>query len=302
MTNNVDSPKTLILGFPETESQAKSVAELAGLPYTSLFLRRFPDGESYVRIPDELPEHVILFCSLFQANEKLIELLLAASTARKAGVTRLSLMAPYLCYMRQDEAFNKGEAVSQSIIGALLAQHFDDLLTIDPHLHRTPVLSDAMPVANAQTLTASELISTYLHETLDTAPLILGPDAESEQWAKQIAAPNQLEYCIATKTRFGDREVNVDVPEVSIEGRTVVIIDDISSTGNTIIQAAKQIYGKGAQHIYAIVTHALLDDAAMQSLKDAGVETVWSTDTIPHQTNVISVVPVLASAIKKHLL
>ena len=294
--------KTMILAFPDSETLASDLAKTTGASYAAINLRRFPDGESYVRLPAEIPEHVIIVRSLHQANERLIELLLAAKTAKENGAQRISLIAPYLCYMRQDEAFHKGEAISQSIIGDLLAAYFDDLLTVDPHLHRTPELSMAMPVKNPVTLTATGLISTYLKETLDESPLILGPDAESKQWAEQIAAPHKLEYAIATKTRFGDRDVNVDMPTINVTGRNVVIIDDISSSGQTLIQAALQIRGHGAKKTYAAVTHSLLDDAAMLALKEAGVDEIWSTDTVPHSTNVITINSVLATAIKQHLL
>ncbi len=297
--NNANHP--LILGFPESEQLAQNVADRVGLTFRQVILHRFPDGESYIRLPDDLPEHVIFFRSMSEANNKLIELLLAAKTARKNGVRRLSLMAPYLCYMRQDNLFNSGEALSQQIIGDLLADNFDDLFTVDPHLHRTPTLSEAMPVKNAFTLTASTLISDFLKNTLPEPPLILGPDAESEQWARQIAAPENLDYAIALKTRFGDRDVNVDVPDIDIRDRIVVIIDDISSSGQTLIQAALKIKDKGAKHIYAAVTHALMDETTMHDLQKAGIESIWSSDTILHSTNVIGIEPVLADAIKHFL-
>lgn len=291
----------LILGFPESEQLAQNVADRVGLTYRQVILHRFPDGESYIRLPDDLPEHVIFFRSMSEANNKLIELLLAAKTARKNGVRRLSLMAPYLCYMRQDNLFNSGEALSQQIIGELLADNFDDLFTVDPHLHRTPTLSEAMPVKNTYTLTASTLISDFLKNTLPEPPLILGPDAESEQWARQIAAPENLDYAVALKTRFGDRDVNVDVPDIDIRGRIVVIIDDISSSGQTLIQAALKIKDNGAKHIYAAVTHALMDETTMLDLQNAGIESIWSSDTIAHSTNVIGIEPVLTDAIKHFL-
>lgn len=293
---------TMILAFPDAEALAKDLAQSTGARYAAINLRRFPDGESYVRLPAQIPEHVIIVRSLHQANERLIELLLAARTARANGAIRISLIAPYLCYMRQDEAFHPGEAISQSIIGEMIAANFDDLLTLDPHLHRTPELSMAMPVKNAVTLTATGLISDYIKNNIDESPLILGPDAESEQWAEQIAAPERLEYAIATKTRFGDRNVNVDMPSVDVRGRNVVIIDDISSSGQTLIQAALQLKGQGAKKIYAAVTHALMDEAAMQALSDAGFDDVWSTDTIPHTTNVININSVIITAIKQTLL
>ncbi len=301
MTRVTPTSSVMIAGFPDSEAQAKSLAGCSGLMHAQITVRRFPDGESYVRLPEQLPPHVIFFCSLHQANDRLIELFLAAATARKKGVERLSLVAPYLCYMRQDSEFNKGEAVSQSIIGDLLAQHFDDLLTVDPHLHRTAALSAAMPVKNTYTLTASHLISEFIADSLDDLPLILGPDAESEQWARQIAEAGNFDYAIAEKTRYGDREVKVELPPMDIGGRHIVIIDDISSTGNTLIQAASTIDSRQVKSIQAAVTHALLDEPAMKALQQAGFKSVWSCNTIPHPSNVIDIEPVLVQALNEFL-
>ncbi|MDO6459528.1 ribose-phosphate diphosphokinase [Granulosicoccaceae sp. 1_MG-2023] len=298
MSDTAPKSSAMLIGFPDTASTVEALAGACGISCETIELRRFPDGESYVRNPAALPDHVVIFSSLHGGNDRLVELMLSARTARRAGVKRLSLLAPYLCYMRQDNDFNPGEAVSQTIVGEWFAGLFDDLLTIDPHLHRVGELANAMPVSNTCTLTASGVISDFLATRVPDDALILGPDAESEQWAKQIAAPRSMEYAISLKTRHGDRDVDVDVPEIDITDRDVVLIDDISSTGNTLIQAARQLEGKGARHVYAIVTHALLDEAAMQAMHEAGIEKIWSTDTIPHPTNVVSVEPVLHQALQ----
>lgn len=293
--------RPLILGFPDSQALTQDVAQATGLPHACVEVRRFPDGESYVRLPETLPAHVILVRSLADANNRLLELLFAAKTARANGVKRLSLIAPYLCYMRQDSLFRRGEAMSQRIVGELLAEHVDDLLSIDPHLHRTPVLSDAMPVKNTVTLTATGLIGEFLSRELPAAPIIIGPDAESEQWACQVAAAENLTYAVAKKVRYGDRDVRVELPALDVQDRIIVIIDDICSSGETLAQAAQQLTGRGAQHIHAAVTHALMDDAAMQVLADAGIAPVWSTNTNTHATNAIGVAPVISQAIEQHL-
>ncbi len=295
-------PHTLLLGFSDSEYQARELAKLTGIAHKQVIQRRFPDGETYLRLPEQLAEHIIFLCTMHPANHKLVELMLASTTARNNGVKRISLLAPYLCYMRQDAIFHAGEAVSQTIVGDFLSRYFDDLLTVDPHLHRTHQLADAMPIKNVYTLTASQLISDFLKQTLDNAPILLGPDAESEQWVKQIAEADGLEYIIADKTRFGDCDVKVKLPDINVKDRNIVIIDDISSSGNTLIQAAKQISGEGARHIFAAVTHALLDKRAMQQLKDAGIEKLWSTDTVTHETNAIRIGPILHQAVQQYLL
>ena len=127
---------TLVLYFEDETDAARRFADAAGYTHALIDRHRFPDGELKLRLPPQLPSQVMVYRSLVLPNEKLIELLFVAQTARQLGATELTLIAPYLAYMRQDIAFHDGEVVSQKIIGRFLAQVFDGLVTIDPHLHR----------------------------------------------------------------------------------------------------------------------------------------------------------------------
>ena len=130
----------MLLGFEDYEEQSRLLAEALDMPCRMIQTHRFPDGENKLTLPSSLPEHVIFCRSLDHPNEKLLELLLVAKTARELGVKLLTLVAPYLCYMRQDRAFHPGEVVSQSVVGKFLANLFDNVITVDPHLHRTQYL------------------------------------------------------------------------------------------------------------------------------------------------------------------
>ena len=176
----------LLLGFPDYADPARNLAAAAGLDYAEIAVHRFPDGESRIRLPAQLPGRVVICRSLYQPNHKLIELALAAATARELGAKHLTLAAPYLCYMRQDKAFHPGEAVSQRVVGKFLASHFDALITVDPHLHRVSRLGDAMPARSAVALAATDAMAAYLDGRLDN-PLLIGPDAESRQWVAAIS-------------------------------------------------------------------------------------------------------------------
>ena len=173
-------------------------------------------------------------------NEKLFELVLTAATARDLGVRHLTLVAPYLCYMRQDTAFVPGEAVSQRVLGTLLADWFDTLVTVDPHLHRVPSLADAIPVQRAVALSAAGPMAEFLATHLEN-PLVLGPDSESLQWVAAVAAVQGLDYGVARKERLGDREVRIALPELDVLGRSVVLLDDVVSTGGTLIATAQAL-------------------------------------------------------------
>lgn len=287
----------LLVGFAESHPQSQRLAAELGLSCLAVDVHRFPDGESKVRLPLPLAEHVIVYRSLDHPNDKLIELLLLAATAREAGVTRLSLVAPYLCYMRQDIAFRPGEAVSQRIVGKLLAELFDDVITVDPHLHRVTNLAEAIPAGCAVALCSAAPMGEFLSRRLHK-PVLLGPDAESAQWVQAVAAAGGLEYAVAHKVRHGDRQVDVRLPEFDFRGRTVVMVDDVISTGHTVARAAAELKTAGAGELYCLVTHALCATGADALLRDAGVVKLWSSDSINHASNAVHLCGLLADAVR----
>lgn len=290
----------LILAFPDYISQSRNLAEKLNVPLKSVELHRFPDGESLVRLPVSLPEHIIVCRSLNQPNDKLIELLLCAKTARQLGARRLTLIAPYLCYMRQDIANRPGEAISQRIVGSLLADLFDDVITVDPHLHRISVLSEAIPLKNAITVSAAADISRFLANKFDYA-VLLGPDKESKQWVSGIAANIGFDYVVAEKIRQGDQQVDITLPDFDYRDKPVIIIDDIASTGRTLAKAARRLKTVGAGDVYAAVTHPLFCGDAESHLRSAGVKSIWSTDSITHPTSCIKLDALLAETVKSIL-
>jgi ribose-phosphate pyrophosphokinase len=287
----------MILAFPDYLSQAQRLANRLNAPLAEVSLHHFPDRESFLCLPPSLPGHVIVCRSLNQPNDKLIELLLCAKTAREQGATRLTLVAPYLCYMRQDFANQPGVAVSQRIIGKMLADLFDDVLTVDPHLHRISSLDQAIPIKNAISLTAADEIGRFLKQKLDYA-LLLGPDTESEQWVVNIANKIGFDYCIAHKERQGDKRIEMTLPDNNFFNKTIVIIDDMASTGRTLGKAARLLHAAGSKDIYAVVTHPLFCDDAEAHILQAGIKTIWSTDSIDHPTSCIKLDALLAEAIK----
>lgn len=286
----------LVLGFPEGEAQARALAEAAGLPYAGVDIHHFPDGESRVRLPPRLPERLVVYRSLDRPNEKLVELALTAATARGLGARHLTLVAPYLCYMRQDTAFVAGEAVSQHIVGALLADWFEVLVTVDPHLHRVARLADAVPVKRAICLSAAGLMARFLAQAQDQ-PLVLGPDGESRQWVAAVAAAQGLAHGVATKERLGDREVRIVLPELDPRGRAVVLVDDMVSTGHTLIAMAQALRPLQPASISVLVTHGLFVEGALERLAEAGITRVWSSDSVPHPTNQVHLAYLLADAL-----
>ena len=287
----------LLLGFPDYQLQAKNLARLLNVEYTDAELHHFPDGESKIRLPIDIPSTVIICRSLNSPNDKLIELFFTVKELRQKGCERIILVAPYLCYMRQDKEFQPGEAVSQRWVGKLLGSLVDEVITVDPHLHRVKKLDDIIKTKRAVTLSAAALIANQI--ALQVAnPLIIGPDEESKQWVEQIAELHDFNYIVGDKTRLGDREVNVVLPPSDVKERTVVLVDDMASTGKTLINAAQQLKELGVDNLYCAITHALFVGEAYEELLATGVKEIWSTDSVSHPSNCMSLASLLAQAIE----
>jgi ribose-phosphate pyrophosphokinase len=288
----------LVLGFSEYEEAGQRLAKELGCPYREVDVHVFPDGEHKLTLPLPLPEHLVVCRSLFDPNAKLVDLLLLAGTARENGVKELTLVAPYLCYMRQDIAFHPGEAVSQRLIGQLLAELFDTVITVDPHLHRTPDFADAVPARRAVRLTATGPMADFLSDPGYRETVLLGPDGESRQWVSAIAKKTGQAFGVARKQRSGDRDIRIELPEIDVQGRRVVIVDDVISTGRTVAVAASLLREAGAAGIECLVTHVLPGTEMQATLKRVGVTALVSCDSIPHPSNRIELAGILAAAIR----
>lgn len=289
-----------ILYFEDYAAPSIALAEALECPAHQIIRHRFPDGESCLTLPTPLNGDILLCQTLDQPNAKLVEIILAAHTARRLGATRVILVAPYLCYMRQDMEFQPGQAISQRIIGELLGSTFDGVFTVDAHLHRIDKLDEAVTQGIACNIVASTTIAHFVAEQYPNAVLI-GPDSESEQWVAEAAAATGLAYSIASKTRRGDRDVSVDLPDIEVQDRDVVIVDDIVSSAHTAIEAAKVARARGARRVAIACTHALLAPGARELIQQHGIDALWSCDSVLEASNTISLAQPLADAIREHI-
>jgi ribose-phosphate pyrophosphokinase len=281
----------LILPLPGDEALAATLARLTGAELGRLEHRRFPDGETYLRLLSEVAgRKVVLVATLVDPDRKVLPLIFAARTARELGATRVTLVAPYLAYMRQDKAFHPGEAVTSSQFAALLSHEVDRLITVDPHLHRHTDLSEIYSIP-AEALHAAPLIADWIARNVP-APLIVGPDAESAQWARAIAgaAPS----VVLQKRRAGDREVSISFPDLApFSGRQPVLVDDVAASGQTLIRACEGLVARGFPRPVCVVVHPIFVGDAYAGLSAIAARII-STDTAPHPSNAISVAPLIA--------
>ena len=276
---------------------AERLAQALGVPCRTVTVHRFPDGESLVRV-EPSPETAFLYRSLDHPNDKLVELLLAVSALRANGAAKVVLIAPYLAYMRQDIAFHDGEAISQRVVGKLLADHFDGLLTLDPHLHRTRSLAAIMPRMEAASISAAPLLAAALDGSDD--PLLVGPDGEARQWVERIARPLDLEFVVGRKLRTGYREVALAIPDAErARGRRVILVDDLISSGATLKVAARLLLDAGALRVEALATHCLAGEADLAELRRAGISHILATDSVASSVGQLPIADLLAEEIRR---
>ena len=287
----------LIFCLPGNEDLTAQLTRQLQVPGGTCSIRRFPDGETYVRILSEVRDKgVLLVITLDHPDDKVLPLYFFCQTARELGAKKIGLIAPYLAYMRQDKQFQAGEAVTSSQFAGLLSPLADWMITIDPHLHRRSSMGEiyTCPVT---VLHAAPLISKWINGNIENA-LIVGPDSESEQWVRQVAREAGVPYIVLEKVRTGDRQVEIKIPDISRWTQyRPVLVDDIISTARTMITTSRQLIQSGFQKPVCMGVHGIFADHAWEELMAAGAERIITCDTIPHASNGIAISPLLAPGI-----
>ncbi len=278
-------PPPLMFRLHADETLFASVAAGLNAEHGHIEHRRFPDGESYVRILAECAgRDVIILCGLDHPDAKLMSLIFAAASMSELGAGRLTLIAPYLPYLRQDQAFQRGESVSARHFGALVARYFDALVTVDPHLHRIHDLASVCPIT-CRVVPAAPAIAAWIKARV-TRPIIVGPDAESAQWVEAVAGLAGAPFVVGEKVRRGDRDVTVSLMDSdAVAGHTPVVIDDIISTGRTMAAVVELLAATDGPPPVCVGVHALFDDATLALLQRAGAAEVVTCNTIVHPSN-----------------
>ena len=291
-------PVTVLIAVPGSEASADRLGVRLGLEVIAPEVRQFPDGELYVRIGrDALDGDAVIVGNLHGDN--FLRVAFLAGTARDLGAARVGLVAPYLAYMRQDSRFKPGEGVTAAYFARLVSSTVDWLVTVDPHLHRYDSLDGiySIPTTIAR---AAPAIARWIAGEVQH-PVLVGPDSESAQWVSAVAAQCGAPYLILEKTRRGDRDVSISAPGGPWNGHTPVLVDDIVSTGRTMLEATRQLRAAGSAPPMCIAIHAVFADAVNDELVAAGARGIVTCDTIPHASNRICVADPLAEAVRARL-
>jgi ribose-phosphate pyrophosphokinase len=284
----------MLLVYPGEESLGASLQrELPAEPVV-FEMRRFPDGETYLRVDSDVKgRQVSILGTLREPDAKILPLLFMADTLRDLGASRVGLVAPYLAYMRQDRRFRAGEALTSTSFARLVSARFDWLITVDPHLHRRHSLGEIYTIPT-DVVHAAPLLAEWIRANVP-APVVVGPDAESEQWVSAVADAVPCPHIVLEKVRLGDRAVAVSrIPQIERwAGRTPVLVDDIIASARTMIESVGQWRAAGQLAPICLGVHAVFASGAYEALAAAGAARVVTTNSIPHHTNAIDLGPAL---------
>jgi len=287
----------IIIGLSNSKNLAKKVARKLKARYSELDFKFFPDGEVYLRFKEKLRGTVVLIQSMQpRVNDALIETLFASATAKELGAKKVILVAPYLCYMRQDKRFKPGECISNEIVAKFIDDYVDEIFVADPHLHREKTLNRFFKI-KATKLTANPLIAQYIKKKIKN-PLLIGPDWESYKWARATAEMIGAESVILKKKRFSGRRVKVFFGQrIDVKGKNAVLVDDMISTGGTLLKTIEHLKKLGVKKFTCIAVHGIFTEGALEKLKKAGAKVI-TANTIENPTAKLDISGVIAGALK----
>lgn len=279
----------IVFALPGNEMLAKGIAKKLNAETGEAEIRRFPDGESYVRVLSEVSgKEAIMVATFHNPDDKLLPLYFLSQLLKELKASKIRLIAPYLAYMRQDKRFREGEAVTSGYFAQLLSSFIDEIITIDPHLHRRYSMSEIYSIP-CKVFHASGLISEWVKENVHQ-PLLIGPDKESEQWVSGVAKKAGAPFLVLEKNRHGDREVEVSVPKVEkYKNHTPVLVDDIISTARTMIETTEHLKRAGMKPPVCIGVHAVFAGNSYEDLKKSGASRIITCNTIQHESNEIDI-------------
>lgn len=294
--------RPLLFSMPYSRALGDRLATSLGADTGEIDTRHFPDGDSYVRIVKDSARvngrQAIIVATLDRPDEKILPVWFLADTLRELGAARVGLVCPYLPYMRQDRRFKDGEAVTSISFARMMSRHLDWMVTVDPHLHRHKTLSAIYSIPT-EAVHAAPLISEWVRTNID-APLVIGPDEESEQWVASVARAAGAPYVVQRKVRSGDRAVRIEMPDIrDYASRTPIVVDDIISTAHTMIETVKELRRRAVRAPACIGVHGIFADKAFAELAQAGAATIVTCNTVNHESNRIDISSGLIPAIQQ---
>jgi ribose-phosphate pyrophosphokinase len=281
-----------IVGGSASGRLAGELAKELGANLTSVETKRFPDDECYVRIDDDLDGEDVVIVQTAWPDRNIIELLLLQDAVREFEVSSVTTVVPYFGYARQDKKFKDGEPISARMLARVIQLQSDEFVTVDLHALSVVTWFDGIPAKN---VSAHPEVGAFLRK--QGVELVLSPDEGRKENAKRVAGVAGCEADFLVKERLDGETVKMAPKSLDARGKRVAIVDDIISTGGTIVKAAEQLRQHGAARITAVCTHGVFASDAIARLRKVCDEVV-STDTIENPTSAITVAPQVARALR----
>ena len=290
------SNKMLVIPGPASQGLGKKIAELLNAQTINVIHKKFPDGESYIRLEGKVKNEVAIIQTTSPPQDtNLLQLLLMADTARDLGAKKILTVIPYLAYSRQDRRFLSGEAFSIETVAKLLKESgVDQLLTINVHDQKT---LSKFPFP-ARSISAIPLLAEYFRSRGLQGAFVLAPDEGAKDHA--IAADKILKGGCGWRHKKRDRytgKISFREEEFDVKGKDAIIFDDIISTGSTTAAAVKMLKTQGARRVYSACVHPLLIGEAEKKIIQSGAEEIVGTDCAPSRVSKVSVAPLITEAL-----
>ena len=289
----------IVLG-PSSLQLGEKIAELMRTKPVTVASKNFPDGESYVRLETSVRNEEVAIVQTTgppDQDTKLIQLALLADAAKRSGAEKVTAVVPYLAYARQDRIFLEGEAPSaQTIARILQSSGIESLITVN--VHQEKVLSK-FPF-QARSASAIGLLADYLRRKGLKGAFALAPDNGAMHIAEEAQHVLRGDCGYLEKQR--DRltgQTSTESKKIDVKGKSVVIFDDIISTGGTIVSAAKIVEALGAVSVHVACIHGLFIGDAEKRILEAGVQEIVATDTVPGKFSKVSVAPLIVSELSR---
>jgi ribose-phosphate pyrophosphokinase len=289
-------PEISVIAGPASADLAEKIAKRLGAQLVPAELRVFSDGESKIRMGKGGKNCVIVQSTHPPVDTHLIQAMMMAKKCADDGARDVCAVIPYLAYARQDRAFLEGEVVSIALVAKLLeAAGVKHVVTVD--IHSQLAMSH---FASVQNVSSIPLLADYATKMKLHRTIVVSPDAGGANRAKEFA--QRLKTDMVTLKKSRDRttgEVTVDEKlDADVSDREAILVDDMISSGGSIVKAAELLRKKGAGKVYAMCAHALLIGDAAQKIKSAGVQDIIATNSVPGECSNVDLSPAIAEALK----
>ena len=282
----------IVIGGSASMDLAKELASVMGCDYIQAATTTFPDGECYTRIDAEKLDDDVVIVQTTSPDSKLIERLLLQDAVRRLGAKSITLVIPYFGYARQDRVFKPGEPESAKVMCQHLDMNCDRVITVD--IHKEAVLNYFNHPH--KDLKAAPVIAEYFKgKGID---MVLSPDIGAAGRAKMVGEVMGVPYDHLEKTRLSGTDVRIAPAKADVKGKKVLIVDDMISTGGTIIAAAYALREAGAAGISVACTHGVFVNNAIEKFTGSSLDALLSCNTLNNPVSHISVASLIAEAIK----